>query len=47
MRLMSEVKEAESHHNREMRKFADDRERYVEQQAEIVSDWRSRQSPLA
>ncbi|XP_074670013.1 kinesin-like protein KIF20B [Strix aluco] len=35
MRLMSEVKEAESHHNREMRKFADDRECYVEQQAEI------------
>lgn len=38
MGLISQVKEAESHRNREMRKFAEDREHYVEQQAEIVSD---------
>ncbi|XP_010074999.1 PREDICTED: kinesin-like protein KIF20B, partial [Pterocles gutturalis] len=35
MRLISQVKEAESHHNREMRKLAEDRERHVEQQSEI------------
>ncbi|NXJ74102.1 KI20B protein, partial [Trogon melanurus] len=35
MGLISQVKEAESHRNREMRKFAEDRERHVEQQAEI------------
>lgn len=41
MALISQVKEAENHRNREMRKFAEDRERHVKQQAEIVSDWRS------
>uniref|UniRef100_A0A8B9PCJ1 Kinesin family member 20B n=1 Tax=Apteryx owenii TaxID=8824 RepID=A0A8B9PCJ1_APTOW len=35
MGLISQVKEAESHRNREMRKFAEDRERHVKQQAEI------------
>lgn len=47
MELISQVKEAESHHNREMRKLAEDRERCIEQQAEIVSDCRSQQSPLS
>lgn len=46
MGLISQVKEAESHRNREMRKFAEYREHHVEQQAEMVSDWRSQQSPL-
>lgn len=46
MRLISQVKEAESHRNREMRKFAEYREHHVEQQAEMVSDWRSQQSLL-
>ncbi|XP_050755129.1 kinesin-like protein KIF20B isoform X1 [Gymnogyps californianus] len=35
MGLISQVKEAESHRNREMRKFAEDRERHVGLQAEI------------
>ncbi|KAK2518783.1 Kif20b [Columba livia] len=35
MGLINQVKEAESHRNREMRKFAEDRERHIEQQAEI------------
>ncbi|XP_071668029.1 kinesin-like protein KIF20B isoform X2 [Patagioenas fasciata] len=35
MGLINQVREAESHRNREMRKFAEDRERHVEQQAEI------------
>ncbi|XP_068806195.1 kinesin-like protein KIF20B isoform X1 [Struthio camelus] len=35
MGLISQVKEAESHRNREMRKFAEDRERHVKQQAAI------------
>ncbi|NWW55019.1 KI20B protein, partial [Pedionomus torquatus] len=35
MALISQVKEAENHRNREMRKFAEDRERHVKQQAEI------------
>ncbi|NXW92385.1 KI20B protein, partial [Alopecoenas beccarii] len=35
MGLINQVKEAESHRNREMRKFAEDRERHAEQQAEI------------
>ncbi|KAM6066927.1 kinesin-like protein KIF20B [Chlamydotis macqueenii] len=35
MGLISQVKEAENHRNREMRKFAEDRERHVKQQAEI------------
>uniref|UniRef100_A0A663EEH3 Kinesin family member 20B n=1 Tax=Aquila chrysaetos chrysaetos TaxID=223781 RepID=A0A663EEH3_AQUCH len=35
MGLISQVKEAESHRNREMRKFAEYREHHVEQQAEI------------
>ncbi|NXG32298.1 KI20B protein, partial [Dromaius novaehollandiae] len=35
MGLISQVKEAESHRNREMRKFAEDRERHVKQQVEI------------
>ncbi|XP_074708692.1 kinesin-like protein KIF20B [Strix uralensis] len=35
MRLISQVKEAESHRNREMRRFGEDRKRCVEQQAEI------------
>ncbi|NXG81133.1 KI20B protein, partial [Baryphthengus martii] len=33
--LLSQVREAESHCNREMKKFAEDREHLVEQQAEI------------
>lgn len=45
MGLINQVKEAESHRNREMRKFAEDRERHVEQQAEIVSDWRPQKRP--
>lgn len=36
--LIDQVKEAESHRNREMKKFAEDRERHIKQQAEIVSD---------
>ncbi|KFQ09267.1 Kinesin-like KIF20B [Leptosomus discolor] len=35
MGLLGQVKEAESHRNREMRKFAEDRERNVEQRTEI------------
>ncbi|KAM6306154.1 kinesin-like protein KIF20B [Aegotheles albertisi] len=35
MGLISQVQEAESQRNREMRKFAEDRERHVKQQAEI------------
>uniref|UniRef100_A0A8C3KMY2 Kinesin family member 20B n=1 Tax=Calidris pygmaea TaxID=425635 RepID=A0A8C3KMY2_9CHAR len=35
MALINQVKEAENHRNREMRKFAEDRERHVKQQAEI------------
>ncbi|XP_068544064.1 kinesin-like protein KIF20B isoform X3 [Anas acuta] len=33
--LIDQVKEAESHRNREMKKFAEDRERHIKQQAEI------------
>ncbi|NXT48115.1 KI20B protein, partial [Pluvianellus socialis] len=33
--LISQVKEAENHRNREMRKFAEDRERHVKQEAAI------------
>jgi len=46
MELIGLVKEAESHRNGEMRKFAEDGERHVKQQAEIVSEWRSQQGPL-
>ncbi|NXA62725.1 KI20B protein, partial [Mohoua ochrocephala] len=35
MGLINQVKEAENHRNREMRKFAEDREHHVKQQAEI------------
>ncbi|XP_067408920.1 kinesin-like protein KIF20B [Emydura macquarii macquarii] len=35
MGLMTQVKEAENHRNREMRKFAGDRERYIKQQTEV------------
>ncbi|KAM8806044.1 kinesin-like protein KIF20B [Eudromia elegans] len=35
MGLINQVKEAENHRNREMRKFAEDRECHVKQQAEI------------
>ncbi|NWR17681.1 KI20B protein, partial [Emberiza fucata] len=35
MGLINQVKEAESHRNREMRKFVEDREHHVKQQAEI------------
>lgn len=38
MGLINQVKEAENHRNREMRKFVEDREHHVKQQAEIVSD---------
>lgn len=47
MELITQVKEAESRHNREMRELAEDRERCIEQQAEIVSDCRSQESPLS
>ncbi|XP_075072519.1 kinesin-like protein KIF20B isoform X2 [Mixophyes fleayi] len=33
--LIAQAKESENHRNREMRKFADDRERYVKQQVEM------------
>uniref|UniRef100_A0A8C8SFJ0 Kinesin family member 20B n=1 Tax=Pelusios castaneus TaxID=367368 RepID=A0A8C8SFJ0_9SAUR len=33
--LITQLKEAENHRNREMRKFADDRERYMKQQTEV------------
>lgn len=42
MGLINQIKEAESHCNREMRKHEENKERLVEQQTEIVSDWRSR-----
>ncbi|XP_065409591.1 kinesin-like protein KIF20B isoform X2 [Chrysemys picta bellii] len=35
MGLITQVKEAENHRNREMRKFAEDRERHVKQQTEV------------
>ncbi|KYO42333.1 kinesin-like protein KIF20B isoform B [Alligator mississippiensis] len=35
MGLITQVKEAENHRNREMRRFAEDRERYVKQQTEM------------
>lgn len=39
MGLINQIKEAENHRNREMRKFVEDREHHVKQQAEIVSDF--------
>lgn len=36
MTLIHQVKEAEILHNREMRKFEEEREHHVKQQAEIV-----------
>lgn len=36
--LLDQVKEAENLRNREMKKFAEDRQRHGKQQAEIVSD---------
>uniref|UniRef100_A0A8C0J0P2 Kinesin family member 20B n=1 Tax=Chelonoidis abingdonii TaxID=106734 RepID=A0A8C0J0P2_CHEAB len=35
MGLITQVKEAENHRNREMRKFAEDRERHIKQQTEV------------
>uniref|UniRef100_A0A8C3TEU5 Kinesin family member 20B n=1 Tax=Chelydra serpentina TaxID=8475 RepID=A0A8C3TEU5_CHESE len=35
MGLITQVKEAENHRNREMKKFAEDRERHVKQQTEV------------
>ncbi|CAH2322113.1 kinesin KIF20B [Pelobates cultripes] len=35
MNLLAQAKESESHRNKEMRKFADDRERYSKQQGEV------------
>lgn len=36
--LIGQAKEAEDKRNREMRKFAEDRERYTQQQSQLVGE---------
>lgn len=38
MMLITQAKEAESLRNKEMKKYAEDRERYLKQQNEVVGD---------
>uniref|UniRef100_A0A3Q2YNS3 Kinesin family member 20Ba n=1 Tax=Hippocampus comes TaxID=109280 RepID=A0A3Q2YNS3_HIPCM len=42
MALIGQIKEAEDKRNQEMKKFAEDRERYLARQAELAAAWRRR-----